>query len=247
MNKTRNTELIEKYLYQEMTAGEKADFERKVSRDPGLAEELKLHEELLEAINDTGKINLRNTLVQIHHKSTSIRLLPAFSTKIRSIAAIIILFLVVGGLLITNYLTLGVSDKTIYSHYFDPEDALFTVRSANETATFVEEGMKLYQQRDYSGAITAFSLEPDNLLGKLYSGFSLMQIGRFDQAQDYFLLILEDNDNLLLDQAEWNLGLCYLMTGERDKAKSMFQKIAAGNTVYNEKALELLTKLDKID
>jgi tetratricopeptide (TPR) repeat protein len=247
MNKTRNTELIEKYLSKEMTAVESAAFEKLLDKDPELAGELKLHTELLEAINDTGKTNLRNTLVQIHHKNTNIWLLPAFHTKIRTIAAIIILFLVAGGVLITNYLTRGVSVNTVYSQYFNPEDALIAVRSMDDKAAFVEKGMRLYQQKNYSGALNAFSLEPENLLGKLYSGFSLMQLGQFEKAETYFTEILEDNNNLLLDQAEWNLGLCYLMTGERTKADSLFSKISTGNTVYNEKALELLTKLDKYE
>ena len=243
MKKTRNTELIEKYLSHEMTAEELTGFEKLLQQDTELAGELTLHTELLEAINDTGKIKLRNSLDQIHHKSTNIWLLPALRTKFRTIAAIIILVLLAGGVLITNYLTRGVSVTTIYSHYFNPEDALIAVRSVNDKVAFVEEGMRLYQQRDYTGAIAAFSREPANLLGKLYSGFSCMQLERYEEAEHYFNEILEHNDNLLLDQAEWNLGLCYLISGDREKALNMFAKISAGNTVYQKKALELLTKL----
>ncbi len=46
-----------------------------------------------------------------------------------------------------------------------------------------------------------------------------------------------------IDQAEWNLGLCYLNTGKSDKAKQIFQHIANTQTNYKNKALELLDEM----
>jgi tetratricopeptide (TPR) repeat protein len=246
MTKTKNIELIEKYLDHEMDPKELADFKARLLKDPELAKELQLHTELLEAIKDTGKINLRHTLDQVHHNSTNIWLLPAFTARIRTIAAILIIVLVAGGVLITNYFTTGVSDQQLYSQYFNPEDALLTVRSMEAEISAIEEGIKLYQAGNYEEAVKAFSSKPHDLLGKLYSGFSLMHLEEFDQARVYFNEIIEDNDNLLLDQAEWHLGLCLMMSGEEDEAAVVFEKISKGNTVYNKKALELLTKMGKI-
>ncbi len=243
MTITKNKELIEKYLSQEMNAEEMKRFESLLKQDQIFAEELKIQIEILEAIKDTGKRKLRHTLNEVHQSRTKIWMLPIFNTKIRSIAAILIVALVAGGFLVTDYLTNGVSDKSLYSQYFNPEEALLAVRSIDGSATPVEDGMKCYQEKSYNEAIESFLDEPDNLLGKLYSGFSLMQLERYEEAEGFFKEVIKDNDNLLIDQAEWNLGLCYMISGKTDDAKEIFMKISTGNTVYNIKALELLTKM----
>ena len=243
MNITNNKELIEKYLSHEMNAEEMERFELLLKQDQILAEELKLQIEILAAIKDSGKIKLRHTLNAVHQSRTKIWMLPVFNTKIRSIAAVLLVALVAGGFLVTNYLTNGVSDKSLYSQYFNPEEALLAVRSIDGSAAPIEEGMKFYQEKNYNAAIESFLDEPGNLLGKLYSGFSLMQLERYDEAEDFFNEVIKDNDNLLIDQAEWNLGLCYMISGKTDAAKEIFIKLSTGNTVYNIKALELLTKM----
>lgn len=243
MTITRNKELIEKYLSQEMNTQEMKRFESLLKQNQVLAEEFKLQFEIFEAIKDTGKIKLRHTLNEVHQSRTKIWMLPVFNTKIRSIAAILIVALVAGGFLVTNYLTNGVSDKALYSQYFNPEEALLAVRSIDGSEAPIEAGMKYYQEKNYNEAIESFLDEPGNLLGKLYSGFSLMQLERYDEAEGLFNDVINDNDNLLIDQAEWNLGLCYMISGKTDAAKELFTKISTGNTVYNIKALELLTKM----
>lgn len=245
MTITKNKELIEKYLSQEMNAEEMTSFEILLKKDKVLASELKLQQEIHESINDTKKIELRKTLNQVHQSRTRVWMLPLFTTQIRSIAAAIIVVLVAGGFLVTNILTNGVSDKSLYNQYFNPEEALLAVRSYESSATSIEVGMKYYQEENYREAIAYFRNEPNNLLGKLYSGFSLMELEQYEEAEEYFIEIIAHNNNLLIDQAEWNLGLCHLISGNKETAKEILTDISNGNTVYNLKALELLTKMDE--
>jgi len=98
----------------------------------------------------------------------------------------------------------------------------------------------LYVQEDFEQAIITFSKEPENIIGILYTGFSYMKTNEYAKAEAQFLSIIQMNDNLFVDQAEWNLGLCYLVSGKEIEATKIFSKIAEGTTVYNSKASKLL-------
>ncbi len=67
---------------------------------------------------------------------------------------------------------------------------------------------------------------------------------KYEHAEALFIDIINDNDNLLVDQAAWNLGLCYLVNGKTTKAKEVFSKISVGNTIYNKDASNILQEME---
>ncbi len=160
-------------------------------------------------------------------------------------AAAITIFLLIGGSLSINLFTSTPSDQSLYSEYFNPETTLLTVRSGVTTSAAIEKGIILFNQEQYESAIVAFHSEPGNFTGKLYTGFSYMKLEQFDKAEMQFLAIIQNNDNLFVDQAEWNLGLCYLASGKEPQAKQVISKIAESNTAYSGKAEKLLLEMGK--
>jgi lipopolysaccharide biosynthesis regulator YciM len=67
-----------------------------------------------------------------------------------------------------------------------------------------------------------------------------MELKQYDQAIVAFKNIIDQKDNLFIDQAEWNLGLCYVATDNTDQAKQLLTKITNSNTIYNIRAQQLL-------
>jgi len=100
--------------------------------------------------------------------------------------------------------------------------------------------MQYFEQKNYDKALNAFKLDTDNVVVKLYSGFSYMELQQYDQAINEFEDIIDHNDNLFIDQAEWNLGLCYIITNNTDQAIEILTKITNSNTIYNIRAQQLL-------
>lgn len=239
--------LIERYLSGDLSNSEQVEFERIRLNDKELDRELRFQEELMEAIRDEKKMYLRKTLNNIHKKSIKTFTLPAvaLSWKVQSIAATLLVVLMIGGGILLNNVFESPTNHELYETYFNPESSLLNVRSASSNYTSVELGMKYFEQENYNKAIEVFQLDADNLMGKLYTAYSLMHLEEFEQAEMEFDAILLDNDNLFIDQAEWNLGLCYMVSGNAEKADELFSKIASGNTVYNKRALELLTELGR--
>ncbi|MEE4259981.1 MAG: tetratricopeptide repeat protein [Bacteroidales bacterium] len=198
--------------------------------------------EFLQAIQDEHKLALRDTLVSIHNKESqnSNYVISIFSWKVQSIAASIAIFIMVGASFLFN-MNSTTTNQEIFSKYYTTENSMVTVRSTN-VADFspVNDGLKYFDQQNYQKALTTFQLAPDNVVASLYSGFSYMELKQYDQAIVAFKNIIDQKDNLFIDQAEWNLGLCYVATDNTDQAKQLLTKITNSNTIYNIRAQQLL-------
>lgn len=235
--------VLERYLAGDLTGTELSDFEKLLLVDESLAAELRFQNELFEAILDEKKSSLRTTLNNIHNGRNIKSRFRIYSWKTQSIAATILVTILLGGSLLFNQVFNSSTEQRLFNQYFQPESTILTVRSADAPVSAIEKGMNLYELEEYEKAISAFSIDSDNLLGKLYSGYSFMHLEKYSFAEEQFIAILNNRNNLLLDQAEWNLGLCYLKTGESDKAKNIFDHIANTQTNYKNKALELLNEM----
>ncbi len=198
--------------------------------------------EFLHAIQDEHKLALRDTLVSIHNKESQNNnyVISIFSWKVQSIAASIAIFIMVGASFLFN-MNNTTTNEELFSQYYTTENSMVTVRS-NTTADFspVNDGLKYFDQQNYQKALTAFELAPDNVVANLYSGFSYMELKQYDQAIVAFKNIIDQKDNLFIDQAEWNLGLCYVATNNTDQAKEVLSQITNSNTIYNIRAQQLL-------
>ncbi len=234
---------IDDYLLGTLSKAELLDFKKMIKHDEDLANNVQLQQEIFEAIRDERKREIRKTLNQIHREETGRRFsihLPSW--RVQAAAAAIVIFLVSGGLL-GHFMSSSNSPDALYSTYFNPENSLLSVRSGESLNSSLREGMYYYEQGRYEDAIKVFEAEPGNLIGTLYTGFSLMSLEKYEQAEAKFVEIINDKDNLLIDQAEWNLGLCYLKSGELLKADDVFRKISADNTIYSKDAKTILQQM----
>ena len=234
--------LIDDYLSGELDKLRLSEFNETLRMNSNFAEEVEFQKEVFEAIGDENKMLLRNTLNELRERESKKFIINFYSWKTQAIAATIAVLLLIGGGLTFNLTNTTPTNQSLYSDYFAPESALLTVRSNATDHTAVEKGMLLYVQEKYEPAIEIFKTDPDNLIGKLYSGFSYMKLENYNKAELLFLDIVQNNDNLFVDQAEWNLGLCYLISGKEIEANKIFTKIADGSTVYKSKASKLLSE-----
>jgi tetratricopeptide (TPR) repeat protein len=195
------------------------------------------------AIQDEHKMALRETLLDVHYKESQNNnkyVISIMSWKVQSIAASIAIFLLVGASFLFN-MNDSMTNEEIFGQYYTTENAILTVRS-NTAAEYspVNDGLKYFDQQNYEKALYAFELAPENMVAKLYAGFSYMELKQYDQAIEKFKNIIDQKDNLFIDQAEWNLGLCYIITNNTDQAKEILAQITNSNTIYNIRAQQLL-------
>ncbi len=246
MKNSNTTEHNEKGFNGKLKDGDLWEFKHNIENKEDLSRELRLQEELNETIRDTEKLRMRKNLNKAYMKTNYV---SGFTTrwKLQSIAAAVIIMLLVGGGVMFNYLqSSSTSNLALYSEYFDIDSELFTVRSDKHTSNnSVAKGINAFNNEEFNKAIELFNKDNNNMASKLYAGFSYMQLSDFANAELKFSDIIKDDNNLFIDQAEFNLALCYIATDKLVNAKDVLHLIINKNTAYSIKSQELLNSMEE--
>ncbi len=246
MKQNDKTMLIDRYITGKLEDTELWEFKADIEKDASLAREVKLRKEIYNAISNERKMDLLKTLKAIRvRKERRILSINIYSRQVQAFAASIIVLLVVGTGLLSNYVgNSHDSNYDIYNSYFIDEGSLISNRSDVSTNnSLVESGIMLYDNKKYTEAISMFDSNPENVLARLYSGLAYMKLEQFNQAEKQFKYIIVHHDNILIDQAEWNLGLSYLADNQTEQAQEVFARIASKNGAYNKQASSLIKEL----
>lgn len=239
------TEYIERYLDGQLKDGELWEFRIELEKNPDFAKQVKLQKEINETLSDTNKLRLRKQLNSSYYKTQ--RLQVIYQWKYQIAAAITILMLIGGGLTL-DIINSGssIDNYALYQENFNPDNSLFTVRAENSNlnAEF-ENAIEAYNNEDYLKAIKILAPQSNNMAAKLYSGFAFMKLSDFDNAINNFNTVVEDNNNLFIDQAEFNLALCYLAKDNSKEAIKILNNIIDKETVYSNKAIDIINNIEK--
>lgn len=246
----RKINLADRYLHGNMSAEERADFERRLKEDPELKEYLDIQKEVDEVILDREALDFAITLDEVYDvyktkKQPVKRLRPVYRRV--GIAAAFLVFLGVGMLVRQQDANLPVN-RLIVKKYYRPYEVPVNYRSAEGTvdATF-RQAVEKYNNKEYSEAIRLFEqvLKEDNtrMDANLMSGLSNFEIKHYKQADSSFRTIIKHRDNLYVQQAQWYLGFCFLMTQQDEKAIKLYRKIVEEKGYYSRKAEKILKKL----
>ncbi len=235
-----NFDIIERYIKGELKDGDLWEFRKALEVDAELANDYRLYKMFHSQLNDSGKRQLYLTLNEIHHPAKTASISRRIGDyRIAVIAAAIALLFGLGVLMFGMFN--NSTNQQLYANYFQPDKTIITVRSASATTgEAIINGMTFYEAGDFTSALAYFEKEPDNLLGKLYGGIALMELKNFERATAHFSHIIDHNDNLFIDQAEWYLSLCYLKTNKSKDAIAMLEKISGERGVFKTKAQMLL-------
>ncbi len=255
------------YLYDDMAQEEIVEFERELSADAELSEsyrmnrlvkeyletkvlleELKSDPSLAEAervadlafgnthapedqaVNDPGNTRSRGRKIYI------------YSTAIAAAIAILVVFRFV--------VPLSNTDR-LYQNYYVPLDASdYSQRGeVNELYGQLSEGINSYIQGNYQLSNSLFmemeSVYKNQPEVQLFSALSYMGLEQFEPAREILALYIENNFRYM-PEAIWYLSLCYLKTGESDKAGELLSQLQAYDGMYKEDAQSLEKKLRRI-
>lgn len=245
-----NFNRIEDFLDGELTEDQLQEFENELLDDLDLQMELDLHREVDAAIMEQDVMDLRSKLEAIEPppNSTQKRRIK-FLNKWNIAAASLALLLGLGSLIYLIDSKSTYSNDKVYSNYYKPYNVVINTRSSDVAIdNLLVNALKSYESKDYRTALTLFReiLDKDstNITSNFYSGISNLEINEYSKANKNFTRVLRHKNNLFIEQSEWYLGFCYLMTNEREKAVKQFHIIAKGNSFYKTKAQEILNRLE---
>jgi len=242
-------EFIQPFLDGELSREELDWFSKELQSNAVLAEDIKLYREVDSAIREQDVMDLRDQLDVIHNSIGDPTKEPAQHSRIRkmlsygAIASLAIL-LSFGVLLKVQHKKL--TNEQIYQRHYEPYEVTMIYRSG-DTQSLINLAQSKYDAQDYFGAIEIYEQilgkEPGDMESNLYSGISYMQTDQYSKAENRFGTIIDHNDNLYIEQAEWYLGFCYLQTGKNLEARAQFKKISKGDGSYNKKARKLMRNI----
>ena len=245
-----NFDRIEDFLDGDLNQEQLKEFEQNLLDDSDLQMELDLHQEIDEAIMETDIMDLRSKLEAIETPTNpSKKRKLKFLTKWNIAAASLALLIGLGSLMYIFNDKSSYSNDQIFSNYYKPYNVVVNTRSADATVdNILMSAVNSYESKDYRTALTLFKqiLDKDstNITSNFYSGISNIEINEYSKANKNFTRVIKHKNNLFIEQSEWYLGFCYLMTNEKDKALKQFHVIAQGNSFYKTKALEIINRLE---
>ncbi|HEY5751232.1 MAG TPA: tetratricopeptide repeat protein [Chryseolinea sp.] len=153
------------------------------------------------------------------------------------------------GALVVAFVWLSVPEdpNKLFQAYFKPYPNAFEpgVRSLHE-GTQRRQALQAYEQGDYEtaarGLKQSYNDHPEPGL-LLLLGNANLTLGHVQEAEENFNLLIKNYDDLDL-QAKWYLSLCYLKSGDVERAKNMLKELGATEISYASKAKELFEKVN---
>ena len=242
---------VDRYLHGDMSAEEKIVFERHLKEDPELAELLELQRELSDVLLDRDAQEFAGVLENVYdtyakNRKKNLWRRPVF--RATGIAATVLVLLVSGYLIKERAGKLPLN-RAIVAKYYRPYDVPVNYRSPEGTldATF-RKAVEQYNNKKYDEAISLFEqvLKEDTtrMDANLMNGLSNFEVHQYNKADSSFNKIIKNRDNLYLQQAQWYLGFCFLMTNKNDKAVALYKKIIKQQGYYSKKAEKILRMLE---
>ncbi|MBE0673294.1 MAG: tetratricopeptide repeat protein [Bacteroidales bacterium] len=242
---------VERYVSGEMEPEEKRWFEKELSGDPTLVREVSLRRKTNEILMNGDILELRKKMSVIsrdHSRKTSV---ISLRNRVTRYAAMLAVLIAVASLI---YLPgRKVSSEDLFNEYFSvaPTASESVTRSSGSgTAEAYMLAVDYYNKGNFQGAINQFLkytlTNLENPEAFMMLGNSYANIEEYTEAGINYKKVVDHNDNLYIEDANWLLGLCYLRTEEIDKARTQMELIARSDSRHNSQAKDVLRKMNKI-
>lgn len=246
--KTRNVNnAIEDFLGGHADKAGKEWLNNEIKKDPSLAREFILRRKTDEIIADMHVMDLRNKLAAIERNKRSAGTIRRTIVKSARYAAAVAIIALIST---ASYMVLrpGSSPDELYSANYSRYESPGAVRSAVSPGnSLMENAIASYSAREYDKAIMyleqVINTGQEDMESVFMHGMANMEIKNYPVASGSFTRVIEHNDNLYLEDAEWYLGLCYMMTGNREKAIRQFADIASSDSRYRKQAARLSRRI----
>ena len=238
---------IERYNAGEMNEAEKTWFQKELSGNLKLREEVDLRRKTDMVLKNRDVIQLRTKLTEIEKKRAAA--MPVKNNR-KNItlryAAVIAGLIILGSLALFNGRNMTADD--IFNRYYKPYDIASVSRSLNVASNSdYSTAIEYYNVHDYRNAALYFSkvLSSDSryMESTMLYGIANFEEKNYPVAKQSFRKVIDNNDNLFLEDAQWYLALCYLKTDEKAKAVDQLTLINNSGSLYSNNARKILRKL----
>ncbi len=238
---------IERYLNGMMTKEEELWLNAEVNGNPELGRELELRRRTNKILLDMSVIELRGKLETLEMKRRATN--PVHRTAVRAarVAAV-----VAGAAIISSTIYFpnrNISPGRLYNQYYKGYEAVTYTRSAHAaTNALFASAMEAIRSKNYDQAINYLdqivNTDQANIEAMFMLGVANMENKDYTKAEALFEKVINQNDNLFIEDANWYLGLCYMVNEEKLKAIRQFEYVAGTKSKFSKEAKRLIRRLD---
>jgi len=240
---------IERYNAGEMNEAEKAWFRKELEEKEKLRDEVALRQKTDMVIKDHNIILLRNKLTAIDKKRAEAG--PGKNNNRKHFpltrAAVIAGIILAGSLAFLS--TRNLDNEEIFDRFNKPYDVTANLRSAGALANkdYFSVAIDYYNIRDYRNAALYFSKVPGShskyMESTMLYGVSKFEEQNYAEAKKSFAKVIDNNKNYFVEDAHWFLALCYVKTGENEKAASELTFIKRSESIHSSNARKILRRM----
>jgi len=238
---------IERYNAGEMSESERQWFQKELEGNKKLQDEVNLRKNTDLVLKNKNILELRNKLTAIEKRRVSNVIVKNAKRPYNiNYAAVVVALVMVGSAILFTRKNPG-SEEVLNRYYevYDPP--------ANQRSGQTEENedfalaLEFYNTHDYEKAAVFFNKvltsNPKDMQSTLLNGVSNFEGKKYPEAQQSFVKVIDDNNNLFIEAANWYLALCYIKTDETDKAINLLQMISKEGGRYSNSAKKIVKKL----
>ena len=238
---------IERYNSGEMSDSEKVWFLKELDGNEKYRIEVNLRKRTDEVLKNQNIISLRSKLSEIEKRRVvSIPVRNSKRPVSLEYAAIITVLVILGS--ITMFSGRNLSNDEIMNRYYKAYEPPSAQRSAQSgTNPDFTMALGLYNTHNYEKAAILFNKvvvsNPKDMQSTLLNGIANFEDNKYSEAKRSFGIVIKDNSNNYIDQAQFYLALCYVKTNEREKAVQQLQIIIDEGGAFSNDAKKIKRKL----
>ena len=136
------------------------------------------------------------------------------------------------------------NDKLYNQYYATYQSPINNNRSISYPSDSVEIAYKKLCNNDYKSALDIFhKIKNKDTVTYFYMGVAHQELGEYKDAISEYEKVIKNNDNLLVEQSKWYIGLCYLKLKDRNKALEQFKILSESKSYYQLPAEEIIKKI----
>jgi tetratricopeptide (TPR) repeat protein len=238
---------IERYNAGEMSESERQWFQKELEGNDKLRKEVNLRKNTDLVLKNQNILELRNKLFAIEKRRESNEIVKNTKRPFHiKHAAVIVALVMLGSAILFTRKNPGGEEilNRYYEAYEPPSNQRSSQTEENEDFTLA---LEFYNTHDYENAAVFFNKvltrNPKDMQSTLLNGVSNFEGKKYPEAKQSFVKVIDDNNNLFIEAANWYLALCYIKTDEMDKAITQLQMISKEDGIYSKRAKKIIKKL----
>ncbi|MFN8281713.1 MAG: tetratricopeptide repeat protein [Chitinophagales bacterium] len=244
-----NTELIKKYLANELSNDERYAFELEMENDPFLRDAVDGFEM---AASDNNQWSIDKTEENLHQEIDK-KVMEIQSDKkvitmsfFKYAAAACVIGLVALATWRFGFQKNGIDEQALYAANFKPLTHPDGIVRGEYDTTLETKAAEAYEKEDYFGAVNYYqklvSANPENTKNNLFLAISFMATNQPKKAIDVLSKITASEEFHF--DIQWYLALAYLKNKDLPNAQVYFQNTAKEENYYQQQSKAILEKLD---